>query len=336
MNTLNMKKEYLKKANITTSLTLVILTLNFFHLHAQEYCSKSGTEQYRGEKDGYIYELWNQNAQGTACMTVGDGALFSGNWSDIQNYLARRGLGYDQTQEHYEYGRFYATYDCEYTPSSSSGNSYLSIYGWTIEPLIEFYIIEDWRNWIPSMAEGAISRGSITVNGSTYDIIENTQYDKPSIVGTATFQQYFSIRRNERNSGTINITDHFEQWEAMGMELGKLHEVAFVVEGYQSEGTFNFKELDVFTSNEALGIHSVNAPEPAEVYPNPSTGSITIRFDSQIKEATVNIYDTSGRIIQSQILPETKSLKVDDLTSGVYFVNINTEKHSYQSKLLVL
>ena len=35
------------------------------------------------------------------------------------------------------------------------------------------------------------------------------------------------------------------------MPLGKLHEVSFVVEGYKSNGSFKFKELEVLVSKTA-------------------------------------------------------------------------------------
>lgn len=227
-------------------LLLLSLLFVFQYSNSQTFCTESGTDQKLGTQDGYRYELWNQNAQGTACMTLGKGALFSGEWNGILNYLARRGLDYDQTQEHQEIGHFYTTYDCDYNPSTASGNSYLSVYGWTVDPLIEYYIVEDWRNWIPSMAKDASLKGTIEVEGSIYDIYENTRVNQPSIVGITTFQQYFSIRRDVRNSGTINISAHFNKWESLGLDLGKLDEVSFVVEGYQSNGSFAFKELDVF------------------------------------------------------------------------------------------
>lgn len=239
------KTSYYKTGLIMLSLTLFFVVLGFQESSLKTFCTQDGNDQVLGEQDGYRYELWNQNAVGNACMTIGEGALFSGEWSNILNYLARRGLDYNQTQEHQEIGRFTATYDCEYNPTGSSGNSYLSIYGWTVDPLIEFYIVEDWRNWIPSMANDVSLKGSITINGSIYDIYENTRVNQPSIVGTTTFQQYFSIRRDERNSGTIDISKHFDMWESLGMDMGKLDEVSFVVEGYQSNGSFNFKALEV-------------------------------------------------------------------------------------------
>lgn len=216
-----------------------------FSIKAQTFCTKPGVERITGVKEGYRYELWNQYGQGKACMTVGKGALFNGEWNGIHNYLARRGLEFDTTKRHNEIGTFIATYNCIYKPETKTGLSYLAIYGWTINPLVEYYIVEDWRNWIPSMAPGSKFKGTIEVDGSIYDIYENIRVKQPSIVGDTTFVQYFSIRRNTRNSGEINISEHFKKWESLNMPLGYLFEVSFVVEGYKSNGSFEFTYLDI-------------------------------------------------------------------------------------------
>ena len=235
----------LNHSALITLLSFSLLIVIQSGVNAQEYCLEEGTDQVMGEKEGYRYELWNQNGQGKACINIGDGALFSGEWTGILNYLARRGLDYDTTQTHQEIGRFHTTFDCSYNPIDTSGMSYLSVYGWTVDPLIEYYIVEDWRNWIPSMAEGSTLKGTIEIDGSIYDIYQNTRINQPSIVGMTTFEQYFSIRRDVRNSGTIDISGHFDKWSSLGMPMGKLDEVSFVVEGYKSNGTFEFKELEV-------------------------------------------------------------------------------------------
>ena len=142
------KTNILKGKNLVFGL-LLVLFFNENSLNAQKVCIENNKDQIVGLKDGFRYELWNQYAKGHACMTISDGALFSGEWSDIENYLARRGLSFDKKKEYQEIGDFYATYDCDYDPSEGkNGNSYLSVYGWTVEPLIEYYIIEDWRNWV--------------------------------------------------------------------------------------------------------------------------------------------------------------------------------------------
>ncbi|MFA9389986.1 MAG: glycoside hydrolase family 11 protein [Prolixibacteraceae bacterium] len=331
-----MKKTGFYQTRLSLSLTLFFFVLSIQQSSSQTFCTKVGTEQFAGEKDGYRYELWNQNGQGNACMTLGDGALFSGEWSGILNYLARRGLSYNQTQTHQEIGKLFATYDCNYNASTASGNSYLSVYGWTVNPLKEYYIVEDWRNWIPSMAAGAKLKGTINVNDGIYDIYENTRVNQPSIIGNTTFQQYFSIRRNVRNNGTINISDHFDKWESLGMEMGKMYEASFVVEGYQSSGSFEFTALDVFVNNETDLVYEVpSESEYIRIYPNPALGKVSIKLDDTVLNASIRIYDTSGKIVFSQEDITNHLLQVSNLKSGMYFVNVKGSGFNYKTKFQV-
>ena len=324
-----------------TVLKLLIISISFFLLnqtsYAQTFCIDETSDQIVGVQDGYRYELWNQNSTGNACMTLGEGALFNGEWSGIFNYLARRGLGYNQTKKHQQIGTFYSKYNCDYNPASGFlGNSYLSIYGWTVNPLIEYYIIEDWRNWIPSMADGATFKGTISINGSIYDIYENTRVNKPSIVGTATFQQYFSIRRDRRTDGTINISEHFKKWEELGMDMGYMHEVSFVVEGFLSNGSFEFTELDVFISDATTFIEVENSDEKLlNIYPNPSSGNINIELNNSSSNTHIRIYNVLGHIVFSKETANQNSYKISNLKSGIYFVHVHNQKQNYYTKFVV-
>ncbi|MCE2769323.1 MAG: glycoside hydrolase family 11 protein [Saprospiraceae bacterium] len=86
---------FFKRKNLVLGL-LLVLFFNENSLNAQKVCIENNKDQIVGLKDGFRYELWNQYAKGHACMTISDGALFSGEWSDIENYLARRGLSFDK------------------------------------------------------------------------------------------------------------------------------------------------------------------------------------------------------------------------------------------------
>ncbi len=313
---------------------LLLISLLTVELNAQTICiDKKSGDQKTGTKDGYRYELWNQNSQGTACMTIGDGALFSGEWDGILNYLARRGLKYDETKTHREIGRFIATYDCDYRPTTASGNSYLSIYGWTSSPLIEFYIIEDWRNWIPSMDANATTVGNFTIDGSKYKIVKNTRVNQPSIQGTRTFEQYFSIRETPRTSGTIDITAHFEEWEKYGLELGKMYEVSFVVEGYQSKGSFEFRQLTIVDDDSTLSIDKNEVDTNTKVEVNSS--DIKVSFEASNEKKSVSLFNIAGKSIAECKNTNNDFVTFNNIDKGFYVVVIASNNVKMSKKVIV-
>lgn len=187
------------------------------------------TENELGTVDDYDYELWKD--RGTTDMTLTGGGTFTCNWSDINNALFRIGKKFDCTQDWEQIGNITIDYGADYYPV---GNSYLCAYGWTREPLVEYYVVQSWGNWRPPGAEAI---ATVEIGGSTYDIYETQRVNQPSIDGTQTFQQYWSVRKGKRTEDTICLSDHFRAWEELGLELGKLYEVALTVEGYQSSGT---------------------------------------------------------------------------------------------------
>lgn len=197
------------------------------------------TENATGTIDGYNYELWKDN--GTTSMTLNGGGKFSCSWSNINNALFRTGKKFDKTKTYKDLGNITLDYACDYQPN---GNSYLAVYGWTTDPLVEYYIIDSWGTWKPP--GNVTSKGQITVDGGTYDIYETDRINQPSIIGTATFKQYWSVRTTKRTSGTISVSEHFKQWEKNGLNMGgKFYEASLVVEGYQSSGKADVTKMDL-------------------------------------------------------------------------------------------
>lgn len=198
------------------------------------------TSNQTGVQDGYNYELWKDS--GNTSMTLGSGGTFSCRWSSIGNALFRKGRRFDETRTYRQLGDISVSFGCSYQPS---GNSYLCVYGWTVDPLVEYYIVESWGSWRPP---GAGPMGTVAVDGSTYDLYKTTRVSQPSIKGAATFDQYWSVRTSKRTSGTVSVSRHFDAWESRGLLLGKMHEVALTVEGYQSSGS-----ADVYSNTIRIG-----------------------------------------------------------------------------------
>lgn len=187
------------------------------------------TENTLGKTEAYDYELWKD--YGTTEMILTGDSTFRCDWSDINNALFRVGKKFDCTKHWEEIGRITAEYGADYYPV---GNSYLCIYGWTREPLVEFYVVQSWGNWRPPGAEAI---ASVEIGDATYDIYKTQRVNQPSIDGNQTFSQYWSVRKGKCTEDVVCVTDHFQAWQEHGMELGKLYEVALTVEGYQSSGT---------------------------------------------------------------------------------------------------
>jgi len=196
----------------------------------------------------YSYELWS-SGQGSGCMTVyGGDAKFSANWTNVEDFLARIGLQFDQTKTPTQIGTLSS--DFAETKTSDGGLLYVGIYGWTVSPLREYYIIDDWGSSKPGdTASDGTPRthvGTITVDGDTYDVWKHTQTNKPAITGNnQTFDQYFSVRQNARQCGHISISEHFSQWTTLGLQLGKLEEAKLLAEAQNNSGTIQFTTATV-------------------------------------------------------------------------------------------
>ncbi|KAK0652378.1 glycoside hydrolase family 11 protein [Cercophora newfieldiana] len=101
----------------------------------------------------------------------------------------------------------------------TSGTVLVSIYGWTKNPLIEYYVQEYTSNGKGS-AQGQ-KLGTYESDGGTYEIYKHQQVNQPSIAGTQTFWQFISNRVDKRpGSGTVTMKNHFDAWKKAGLNLG--------------------------------------------------------------------------------------------------------------------
>ncbi|OIW33143.1 glycoside hydrolase family 11 protein [Coniochaeta ligniaria NRRL 30616] len=121
------------------------------------------------------------------------------------------------------------------TTTATAGTVLVSIYGWTRNPLIEYYVQEYTSNGKGS-AQGS-KLGEFESDGSTYEIWKHQQTNQPSIAGTSTFQQYISNRVDKRPSGgTVTMANHFAAWAKAGLNLGQHDYQVLATEGWGNAG----------------------------------------------------------------------------------------------------
>jgi len=181
------------------------------------------TPSSTGTNNGYYYSFWTDGG-GNVNYQNGAGGSYSVQWSNVGNFVGGKGWNPGAARAISYSGTF-----------SPQGNGYLSIYGWTRNPLIEYYIVESFGSYNPS--SGAQKLGSITSDGSNYDIFRTQRVNQPSIEGTSTFYQFWSVRSSHRTSGTVTVGNHFAAWQNSGLSLGSHDYQIVATEGYQSSGS---------------------------------------------------------------------------------------------------
>ncbi len=186
----------------------------------------------QGTHDGFFYSFWKDS--GDASMTLYSGGRYTSQWNNSSNNWVG-GLGWNPG------GRRVVNYSGQYNVDNSQ-NSYLALYGWTRDPLIEYYVIESYGSYNPSnCTTGRQTYGTFQSDGATYEIVRCQRVQQPSIDGTQTFYQYFSVRQPKLGfgsvSGTITVGNHFDAWASVGLNLGNHDYQVMATEGFQSTGS---------------------------------------------------------------------------------------------------
>jgi len=203
----------------------------------------SGNSQ--GGKDNLAWQLWANNAANGSITTFSTPA-FGAEWNNAGDYLARIGFEWGNAGKAYDtYGTITAQFAYKKT-GTGGGYSYIGIYGWSTNPCVEWYIVDDSFNGMPVNPGNTTNKGTVKIDGADYILYtRQTNGTGGSRCNESSWAQYYSIRKTARQCGTISITQHFDAWKAASMPLGNLLEAKILVEVGGGNGTVEFPVANV-------------------------------------------------------------------------------------------
>lgn len=112
-----------------------------------------------------------------------------------------------------------------------------------------------------------------------------------------------------------------------------------VVDFFQGDtGTLNEWTIEICTTS--LSTDEVDTADDFSVYPNPNNGEFNIKMSSQSnQDINVQVFDIRGREVLRQTLENTgainQAIRLDNVQSGMYILNVNDGNRKLTKKLIV-
>ncbi|KAE8420378.1 concanavalin A-like lectin/glucanase domain-containing protein [Aspergillus pseudocaelatus] len=161
---------------------------------------------------GFYYSLYNANGAGAEYSEFENSGQFKVSWN------TKHSLSWD--------GQFQA-----------EGDFTLAVYGWTTDPVTEWYVVEAHGTGTPG--NGHIL-GQVETDGGVYDVYMLPYRNVPEIYGVTSFNQLWSVRREARHTGTVDAAAHFKRWQELGLKPGNPVFQMVTAEGFKGSGKLDF------------------------------------------------------------------------------------------------
>ncbi|MEX2483793.1 MAG: T9SS type A sorting domain-containing protein [Brumimicrobium sp.] len=187
------------------------------------------------------------------------------------------------------------------------------------------------------------STSEYEVVGSTTDGCE----DRDTVLVTI-FPNPFQIELTQGMSGNlfINTSDGDTDWFLDGNSLNHTGTSFFydsvpycngdyTVEFTDENGCMSFDTITISDACEDDTSNlSVNHIEPIQIYPNPTTGKVTIDFTDN-KSRTITIHASNGRLIDEQTIDDKQfTFDLAGKESGTYFVTVVSDKSVARGRIV--
>ena len=185
---------------------------------------------------------------------------------------------------------------------------------------------------------------SLTINGAVTETKTNyiTVYPDP-IAGFTWSQAGLIISFSNTSQNAISYLWDFGDGNT-STETNPVH--TFSADGTYLVSLTSASEMcgnDVFTETLVLNTIGISEPESAnslQVFPNPSNGNFNIRATFDLEDVTVKLYNLQGKlIIETNVGSVSKdnaiNISTENLTAGMYFLDISSSQENYRSKVFI-
>lgn len=163
------------------------------------YVQEDIAPQSTGTSNGFFWSLYREG--GSASITQGSAGNFAISYNNVNDVVGGKGWNPGSARTiGYNIGALSGSYN------------FVGIYGWTTNPLIEYYVAEK-----GSMTGGTFVN-SVTSDGHSYSFYKSQRVNKPSIIGTATFWQYKDTWGGAptAQNRSVNMANHINNWRSRG------------------------------------------------------------------------------------------------------------------------
>jgi hypothetical protein len=141
-------------------------------------------------------------------------------------------------------------------------------------------------------------------------------------------------------TSSVAFTPTPTQWQTALINLGSYAGQSDLLVRFQAKsgGGNNLYLDDINITENALGTEE-QEKAGFSLFPNPAESRITIKSAAMMAGGTINIRDTRGRLVQTvqltQSTPKIFDFELKSMSSGVYFVELQTVNGFFTQKLLI-
>ena len=163
------------------------------------YVKDDVSEESTGTSNGFFWSLYREG--GSASITQGSAGNFAISYSNVNDVVGGKGWNPGSART------------IGYNVGALSGSyNFVGIYGWTTNPLIEYYVAERGN------VTGGTFVNNISSDGHSYSFYKSRRDNAPSIIGTATFWQYKDTWGGAPTgqNRSVNMANHINNWRSRG------------------------------------------------------------------------------------------------------------------------